>query len=137
LFTKRIVLALLIAALLVGITGCGQTTGKTALTSNVMSTSIPTIITNTGNTSTPDTAIVGTTPVSTTVNTIPGYTITVQDAKNILDTDKTAVFIDVRAQTAFDNNHIPGAVLIPVTEISDRLSEIPRDKQVVVYAQCH
>jgi hypothetical protein len=83
------------------------------------------------------TAIAATTLTTAIVSTIPGHTITAQDAKNLLDTDKTVVFVDVRDQTMFDSGHIPGAVLIPVLEIKDRLSEIPKDKQVVVYAECN
>ena len=74
---------------------------------------------------------------TTTISSIPGHTVTAQDAKNLLDTDKTVVFIDVRDQNMYDSGHIPGAVLIPVLEIKDRLSEIPKDKQVVVYAECN
>jgi predicted sulfurtransferase len=82
------------------------------------------------------------TPISTdasaiTQTTIPGHTISVQDAKNVLDTDATAVFIDVRDQASFDVNHIPGAVLIPITVLQDNLSKIPKDKHIIVYAQCH
>jgi hypothetical protein len=83
------------------------------------------------------TAIAATTSTTVNVSTITGHTITAQDAKNLLDTDKTVVFIDVRDQTTYDSGHIPGAILIPVLEIKDRLSEIPIDKQVVVYAECN
>jgi rhodanese-related sulfurtransferase len=70
-------------------------------------------------------------------NTIPGHTISVQDSKNILDTDKTAVFIDVRDKASYDTNHIPGAILIPNVQISASLSKIPIDKEIVIYSQCH
>jgi hypothetical protein len=36
----------------------------------------------------------------------------------------------------YDQNHAPGAVLIPAVELSGRLSEVPHDKQVIVYAGC-
>jgi predicted sulfurtransferase len=75
--------------------------------------------------------------LTTTNNSIPGHAITAQQAKTLLDTDKTVVFIDVRDQNMFDSGHIPGAVLIPVIEIKSRLSAIPKDKQVVVYAECN
>jgi len=98
--------------------GCGKVAGNSA------------VITETA--STP--AASNTLPA---VSTIPGHYITIQDAKTLLDSgSKTVVFVDVRNQTDYDSNHIPGAVLIPLTELPDRLSEIPKDKQLIVYAQC-
>jgi len=76
-------------------------------------------------------------PSSAVVSTIPGHAITAQQAKTLLDMNKTVVFVDVRDQTLYDSGHIPGAVLIPVLEIKDRLAEIPKNKQVVVYAECN
>jgi len=45
------------------------------------------------------------------------------------------VFVDVRTPEEFKAGHVPGAVNIPVSEIGDRLNEVPKDKQVYVY--CH
>ena len=118
--TKRIrnyiLLVMVITVMLC--TGCGKVVGNTAAT--------------------PEPGTSPTTPSTiTTVSTIPGHTITVQDAKTLLDSgSNTAVFIDVRTQADYDTLHIPGAVLIPVEELPARLSEVPKDKQVVVYAQC-
>ena len=41
-------------------------------------------------------------------------------------------FVDVREQEEWDNFHIPDIALIPLTELPDRLSEIPTDKPIVV-----
>jgi NADPH-dependent 2,4-dienoyl-CoA reductase/sulfur reductase-like enzyme/rhodanese-related sulfurtransferase len=43
--------------------------------------------------------------------------------------------LDVRTQAEYDMWHIPDAVLIPYTELRDRLSEVPRDKPVYVYCR--
>ena len=44
------------------------------------------------------------------------------------------VFVaDVRNQSMYDAGHIPGAKLIPVTEVVNRTSEFPRDKLIVTY----
>ncbi len=44
------------------------------------------------------------------------------------------VFIaDVRSQAAYDQGHIPGAKLIPVGEVANRINEFPRDKTIVTY----
>ena len=44
-----------------------------------------------------------------------------------------AFIVDVRTQAAYDDGHIPGAVLIPAGEILNHLSELPRDKMIVTY----
>ena len=76
----------------------------------------------------------GTLPV---ISLIPGHSITVLDAKKLLDSgSKTTVYIDIRNQTDYDQNHVPEAVLIPANELPSRLSEVPHDKQVIVYAGC-
>lgn len=41
------------------------------------------------------------------------------------------VILDVREDWEYAEGHIPGAVLLPVGSIPDRLSEIPQDKTVV------
>lgn len=44
------------------------------------------------------------------------------------------VILDVREQDEWDAGHIPGAVFIPMSEIQGRVSEVPKDKLVIV--QC-
>jgi rhodanese-related sulfurtransferase len=46
-----------------------------------------------------------------------------------------ASLIDVRTPEEYSAKHVDGAKNIPVDEIDTRLSEIPKDKPVVVY--CH
>jgi NADPH-dependent 2,4-dienoyl-CoA reductase/sulfur reductase-like enzyme/rhodanese-related sulfurtransferase len=43
--------------------------------------------------------------------------------------------LDTRTQAEYDAWHIPGAVLMPYTEIRQRLDEIPRDKPVYTYCR--
>ena len=43
--------------------------------------------------------------------------------------------IDVRTPEEFAEGYIKSANLIPVTEIENRLGEIPKDKQVIVYCR--
>ena len=45
------------------------------------------------------------------------------------------VFVDVRSDEEFKAGHVPGALHIPVSEISKRMNEIPKDKQVYVYCE--
>ena len=44
------------------------------------------------------------------------------------------VILDVREQNEWDAGHIPDALFIPMSEIQGRLSEVPKDKTVIV--QC-
>ncbi len=45
---------------------------------------------------------------------------------------KTAVFIDVRTPEEYKAGHVPGAVLIPLAELEQRLPEIPREPIVLL-----
>ena len=52
---------------------------------------------------------------------------TVEEIRNRDD----VVLIDVRENSEYVEGHIPGATLIPLGQIPDRLDEIPTDKTVV------
>jgi rhodanese-related sulfurtransferase len=43
-----------------------------------------------------------------------------------------AFFLDVREPSEWDAFHIPGATLIPLGELPNRLDELPRDRPIVV-----
>jgi rhodanese-related sulfurtransferase/rubrerythrin len=43
--------------------------------------------------------------------------------------------LDVRQPKEYEAGHIPGAVLVPLPELSDRLSEISRDLPVIAYCR--
>ncbi len=45
------------------------------------------------------------------------------------------LLLDVRTPEEFASGHIPGAVNISVDSLSQRLSEVPQDKPVVVYCR--
>ncbi len=58
--------------------------------------------------------------------------VTVQELQDLLAKGQ-AVVIDVRNQAAYDQGHIKGAKLIPMTEIQNHLSELPKNKTIVTY----
>ena len=59
--------------------------------------------------------------------------ISAEEAKNLMDTEKDYVILDVRTQEEYDQGHIPGAVVIPHTEISARAEEeLPRKEQMLL-----
>jgi len=41
--------------------------------------------------------------------------------------------LDVRQPKEYENSRIPGATLIPLPQLTDRLGELNRDKPVLVY----
>jgi len=41
--------------------------------------------------------------------------------------------VDVRQPGEYESGHIPGARLIPVAELGDRLQELDRDKPTIAY----
>ena len=43
-----------------------------------------------------------------------------------------AVVIDVRQPDEYDEAHVPGARLIPLGEVGERLGEVPDDQEVLV-----
>lgn len=45
------------------------------------------------------------------------------------------VVIDVRPQDEYDTAHLPYALSMPLTELTHRLAELPRDVQIVAYCR--
>jgi rhodanese-related sulfurtransferase len=43
--------------------------------------------------------------------------------------------LDVRPPEEFDACHIPGAVSVPLSEIEERLAELPQDREIVAYCR--
>lgn len=58
--------------------------------------------------------------------------ITVAETQELLKNGK-AVVVDVRNQAAYDQGHIPGAKLIPATEVLNHVDELPHDKTIITY----
>ena len=63
--------------------------------------------------------------------------ITPEEAKKIMDSGKEHIILDTREQDEFDEGHIPGAILIPYTEIDNKAEEMlpDKDKQILVYCR--
>jgi len=62
--------------------------------------------------------------------------ITAEDAKKIMDTEEGYIILDVRTQEEYDEGHIPGAILIPGTEIEMRAEEDLPDKDQLLLVYC-
>lgn len=46
-----------------------------------------------------------------------------------------AVLLDVRPEPEYAAGHLPGAVHIPLEELTERLSEMPRDREIIAYCR--
>jgi rhodanese-related sulfurtransferase len=63
--------------------------------------------------------------------------ISQEEALELIDSGDEILILDVRTQREFDGGRVPGAVLIPHTELMDRFDEIAEfmNKPVVVYCE--
>ena len=62
--------------------------------------------------------------------------ITAEEAKEIMDTEDGYIILDVRTQEEYDQGHIPGAILIPDTEIKAKAEEVLTDKDQLILVYC-
>ena len=62
--------------------------------------------------------------------------ITPDDAKKIMDSGEDYVLLDVREKDEYDAGHIPGAILIPHGEISERAENVIVNKDVQILVYC-
>lgn len=62
--------------------------------------------------------------------------ITAQQAKEIMDTQTGYIILDTRTQAEFDEGHIPGAILIPYDEITEKAESILTDKNQLLLVYC-
>ncbi len=60
-----------------------------------------------------------------------GMDISVEEALRLWQ-NKEAVIIDVRTPGEYREGHIPGVANIPLDELEKRMSEVPKDKKVVL-----
>ena len=62
--------------------------------------------------------------------------ITAEEAKEIMDSEEGYIILDVRTQEEYDQGHIPGAILIPDTEIKTKAEEVLTDKDQLILVYC-
>ena len=62
--------------------------------------------------------------------------ITPEEAKKIMDSGEEHIILDTREQNEFDGGHIPGAILIPYTEIENKAEEMMPDKDKLILVYC-
>jgi len=59
--------------------------------------------------------------------------ISALEVKRKRDANHGFFFLDVRTKEEFEAMRIPGSTLIPVGELRDRIAEVPRDSEVIVF----
>ena len=62
--------------------------------------------------------------------------ITAEEAKTIMDTEEGYIILDVRAQDEYDEGHIPGAIVIPHTQIEAEAENVLTDKDQLILVYC-
>ena len=62
--------------------------------------------------------------------------ITAEEAKAIMDSEEGYIILDVREQEEFVAGHIPGAILIPYTQIEEKADEMLPDKDQLILVYC-
>ena len=53
-----------------------------------------------------------------------------------MDSGEEHIVLDTREQDEFDSGHIPGAILIPSTEIENKAIELIPDKDKLILVYC-
>lgn len=62
--------------------------------------------------------------------------ITPEEAKQLMDTQQDYVILDVRTRQEYEEKHIPGAILIPDSEIGERAEQALPDKNQLILVYC-
>jgi rhodanese-related sulfurtransferase len=57
-------------------------------------------------------------------------------AKQLMDAGEKLVFVDMRPAQEYQQSRLPGAHSLPIAEVANRFSEIPKSGRVVLYCDC-
>ncbi|MBC8018750.1 MAG: rhodanese-like domain-containing protein [Verrucomicrobia bacterium] len=61
------------------------------------------------------------------------HNISSREAKTLMEKKKNIFLLDVRTPQENSQTRLPGSVLIPIGEFERRISEVPKNKTIVVY----
>jgi rhodanese-related sulfurtransferase len=62
--------------------------------------------------------------------------ISAEEAKKMLDENPKAILLDVRTEGEYRDGHIPGAILLPVSDIQAKAAEMLPDKNALILVYC-
>lgn len=128
-WNRRLLPAVLTAVSAIVVTSCGAAVSTTTAGTVALTTAASTSAATTAPTSMPS-------QIGTTVAGI-NKKISPQEGKDLLVKTPGAILLDVRTEQEYKELRIPGSVLIPVADLPDRLSELPKDpaKPIVIYCR--
>jgi rhodanese-related sulfurtransferase len=69
--------------------------------------------------------------IEDTIDTLPAERV-----KQLMDAGEKMTFIDMRPAKEYQQNRLPGALSLPIAEVANRFSEIPKTGRVVLYCDC-
>lgn len=62
--------------------------------------------------------------------------ISSEDAKKIIDDDKSIVILDVRTEDEYNSGHIENSILLPVDDLTDKAERVLKDKNQKILIYC-
>ena len=62
--------------------------------------------------------------------------ITAEEAKKLMDSEEGCIILDVRTREEYDQGHIPGAILMPDTEMEAKAADLLPDKDQLILVYC-
>ena len=62
--------------------------------------------------------------------------ITAEQAKEIMDTQEGYIILDVRTQEEYAQEHIPGALLLPLDDVKQNANVVLPDKDQLILVYC-
>ena len=62
--------------------------------------------------------------------------LTADRVKQLLDAGEKLTFIDMRPAKEYQQTRLPGAKSLPIAEVANRFSEIPKTGRVILYCDC-
>lgn len=62
--------------------------------------------------------------------------LSAERVKQLMDAGEKLTFIDMRPAKEYQQNRLPGARSLPIAEVANRFSEIPKSGRVVLYCDC-
>ena len=62
--------------------------------------------------------------------------ITAEEGKGMMDEDASIVLVDVRTEAEFIEEHIPGAILVPIDDLDTLAPEMMPDKDATYIIYC-
>lgn len=61
--------------------------------------------------------------------------VTVQETKRLIEEKPDLVVLDVRTPSEYEDGHLPRAINIPVDDLLERLDELDRGDEILVYCR--